>query len=67
MFADAFLAADGRPSVEQQAQIEAELTEAELVELGIGLALFHGFSKLIIAFGCEPDQMDITELRTPGS
>ena len=43
------------------------VSDAELVEMGIGLALFHGLSKLLIGLGCEPDQMDTTEVRTPGS
>ena len=39
----------------------------QLVELGVGLAMFHGFSKLLIALGCEPEQMDVSIHRTPGS
>ncbi|MEY4229848.1 MAG: hypothetical protein RLZZ362_697 [Actinomycetota bacterium] len=50
-----------------QQALRAEFTDAELVEMGVGLALFHGFAKLLIALGCEPEQMDITEHRTPGS
>jgi uncharacterized UPF0146 family protein len=50
-----------------QAALLEEFTEAELVEMGIGLALFHGVSKMLIALGCEPEEMDITESRTPGS
>lgn len=66
-FADAFLGAGGAPSSELQLALRAEFADDELVEMGIGLALFHGFSKLIVALGCEPDEMDTTELRTPGS
>ena len=51
-----------RPSTEKQ-----EFSEPELVELGIGLALFHGFSKMLIALGLEPENMDTTILPTPGS
>jgi hypothetical protein len=29
--------------------------------------MFHGFSKLLIALGCEPEQMDVAVHRTPGS
>ncbi len=66
-FADAYLAASGPPSQSVQRTITAEFTDEELVELGIGLALFHGLSKVLVAVGCEPEQMDVTELRTPGS
>ncbi len=66
-FADAFLGASGPPPTDVQAALLAEFTEAELVEMSIGLALFHGVSKMLIALGCEPEQMDLTESRTPGS
>jgi alkylhydroperoxidase family enzyme len=66
-FADAFLAAGGPPSAEVRDQVLAALRSDEVAELGLGLALFHGFSKLLIALGCEPEQMDTTVLRTPGS
>jgi hypothetical protein len=46
---------------------EAEFDDAQREELGIGLALFHGFSKVLIALGCEPEEMDTTILTTPGS
>ena len=63
--ADAFLGADGPPSVDDQARLRAEFSDEELVELGIGLALFHGFSKMLIALGLEPEHMDTTVLPTP--
>ena len=66
-FADAFLDAEGPPPADVQDAILAEFTPAELVEVGIGLALFHGFSKLLIAVGAEPAQMDTTVLPTPGT
>ena len=66
-FADAYLGASGPPSESVQRTITDQFSEEELVELGIGLALFHGLSKVLVAVGCEPEQMDVTELRTPGS
>lgn len=66
-FADAFLSAGGPPPAEVRAALEAEFTSDELVEMGVGLALFHGFSKLLISLGCEPEQMDVSVHRTPGS
>lgn len=65
VFADAFLEVSGPPPAEVQARIEAQLSASELSELGVGLALFHGFSKLLIALGCEPEEMDTTVLPTP--
>jgi len=65
ILADAFLAASGPPPAEGRAALQAEFTDAELVELGIGLALFHGFSKMLIALGLEPEHMDTTILPTP--
>ncbi len=66
-FADAFLAASGPPTPDVQEALLDEFSEAELVEMSIGLAMFHGVSKMLIALGCEPEQMDITESRTPGT
>jgi alkylhydroperoxidase family enzyme len=66
-FADAFLSMDGPPSEEQQAALVAEFGADGVVELGVGMALFHGFSKLLIAIGAEPEQMATTILPTPGS
>ena len=64
-FADAFLDAAGPPPAAVQEMIAASLSPAELVEVGIGLALFHGFSKLLIAVGAEPADMQTTILPTP--
>lgn len=35
------------------------------MELALGLGLFHGFSKMLIALGLEPDEMPTTVLPTP--
>ena len=66
-FADAYLATGGPPPAQVQNRILEHFTPAEIAEMGIGLAIFCGFSKLLIAVGAEPDEMDITILRTPGS
>lgn len=66
-FADEFLAAQGPPDADTQTRIEDEFGPAELAELGIGLALFHGFSKMLIISGCEPEEMETTVLAAPGS
>ncbi len=67
VFADAYLGTDGPPSEDARSFILEHFTGAELAEMGVGLALFHGFSKLLIAVGAEPEEMDVTILRTPGS
>jgi alkylhydroperoxidase family enzyme len=64
VLADAFLHGVSLTS-EQRDLLTAEFSDAELVELGVGLALFHGFSKMLIALGLEPESMDTTLLPTP--
>ncbi len=63
--ADAFLAAGGPPSPEIRARLQVEFTDPELVELTLALALFHGFSKMLIVLGLEPEQMDTMVMPTP--
>ena len=66
-FADAFIGAGGPPPADLRDALGAEFADDELVELAVGMALFHGVSKLLITLGCEPEQMELTELPTPGS
>lgn len=66
-FADAFLDAQGAPAPEVQEKLGAEFPPAEIAELGLGLALFHGFSKMLIVSGCEPEDMATTVLSVPGA
>jgi alkylhydroperoxidase family enzyme len=63
-FADALLNLEPLSAV-NRAELQTEFTDAQVAELGIGLALFHGFSKVLIASGAEPDQMDTTVIPTP--
>jgi alkylhydroperoxidase family enzyme len=63
-FADALLNLQTLAAADR-AELQAEFDDAQIAELGIGLALFHGFSKVLIASGAEPDQMDTTVLPTP--
>jgi hypothetical protein len=64
-FADRFLMDPGAPSEAESQELAAEFDAAELTELALGLGLFHGFSKMLIAMGMEPDAMDTTVLETP--
>lgn len=66
-FADAFLGAQGPPDESTRAEMSAEFTPTEIAELGLGLALFHGFSKMLIISGCEPEEMETTVLSVPGA
>ncbi len=66
-FADAFLGAQGQPDVDTQRAMRDAFTPAQIAELGIGLALFHGFSKMLIVSGCEPEEMATTVLSVPGA
>ena len=54
-------------SPEVSARFRHDFDADQRTEIGIGLALFHGFSKVLIALGCEPTEMETTILRTPGS
>ena len=42
-------------------------SDPEIAELILGVGLFMGMSKVLIALGLEPEQMDTTVLPTPGS
>lgn len=66
-FADAYLAAEGPMGDAARSAFDAEFDGDQQTELGVGLALFHGFSKVLIALGCEPEEMDTIELPTPGA
>jgi AhpD family alkylhydroperoxidase len=39
----------------QRAALRTELDEGQLVELTLGIGLFHGFSKIAVALGPPPD------------
>lgn len=65
-FTDAFLAATP-PDEELQAALRAEFSDAEIVEMATAVLAFHAFSKMLIALGLEPEQMDTIVHATPGS
>jgi alkylhydroperoxidase family enzyme len=50
-----------------QEQLRQHFSPAELVELGLGVGLFLGMSKVLIALGLEPEDMPVTVIPTPGS
>ena len=57
--------AGGTPSIALVAELRRHHSEAELVEIGLGISLFHGVSKALIVLGMEPDEMDLTVAPTP--
>ncbi|MGC8512035.1 MAG: carboxymuconolactone decarboxylase family protein [Acidimicrobiales bacterium] len=66
-FADRFLALPGTPGPPRPAPQERLLDDDEQVELGVALAMFMGFAKMLITLGLEPVGMDVTVVATPGS
>jgi len=63
-FTDAFLAAGGLDGALRE-DLAGEFTPAELAELALGVSLFHGFSKMLIVLGLEPEEMATTVAPTP--
>ena len=57
--------AGGSPTADLVAELRRHHSEAELVEIGLGISLFHGVSKALIVLGMEPEQMDMTVAPTP--
>jgi alkylhydroperoxidase family enzyme len=57
--------AGGTPPPALIAELRRHHTDAQLVEIGLGISLFHGVSKALIVLGMEPEQMDVTVSPTP--
>ena len=60
----------GRPQSLNDAtrqRLKAHYSDAQIVELTLGVGLFLGMSKVLINLGLEPEHMPITILPTPGS
>ena len=47
--------------------IKRNLTKEERAEISLGVGLFMGMSKVLIALGLEPEEMETTLVKTPGS
>ena len=70
--ADRFLAAPGTPGPPAKKGNGTTgggpaLNGDEELDLGVALAMFIGFSKMLITLGLEPVEMPVTVLPTPGS
>ena len=49
-----------------QAALRQHFSDAQIVELALGVGLCHALSKLLIILGLEPEGMPTTMLPTPG-
>lgn len=52
---------------ETRQSLKAHFSDAEIVEMALGVGLFLGMSKVLINLGLEPEDMPVTVLPTPGS
>ena len=52
---------------ETRQALKAHFSDAEIVEMALGVGLFLGMSKVLINLGLEPEDMPVTVLPTPGS
>ena len=64
-FTDHFILTPGPVPDEIKSLLFSSFSQKEIAELSIGVALFHGFSKMLIALGREPEEMDTTIVPTP--
>ncbi len=67
MLTDKFLLDPGPADPALTRALDAEFTRSEQLELGVALAMFVGFAKMLITLGLEPVDMPVTEVATPGS
>jgi alkylhydroperoxidase family enzyme len=49
------------------AALKSQFSDAEIVEIALGVGLFLGMSKVLINLGLEPEDMPVTVLPAPGS
>lgn len=64
---DAVLDHPGAIPADVRDGLARHLDRTETSELTLALALFHGLSRVLISLGMEPEQMDTTEVPTPGT
>ena len=46
--------------------LKANYSDAEIVEMALGVGMFMGMSKVLINLGLEPEEMPLTIVPTPG-
>ena len=60
----------GRPqslSAESRQALKANFSDAQIVEMALGVGMFMGMSKVLINLGLEPEDMPVTIVPTPGT
>ena len=67
MLTDQILSASGTLTRKNDAIIKRSLSKKERAEISLGVGLFMGMSKVLIALGLEPEEMETTVVTTPGS
>lgn len=51
---------------EEKKALRTHFDDAQIVELSIGVGLFHALSKTLIGLGLEPESMPVSVVPTPG-
>ena len=67
MLTDQIISAPGTLTRKNDAIIKRCLSKKERAEISLGVGLFMGMSKVLIALGLEPEEMETTVVKTPGS
>ena len=67
LLTDQIIGATRPPEKKDTALIKRNLTREERAEISLGVGLFMGMSKVLIALGLEPEEMETTLVKTPGS
>ena len=67
MLTDQIISIPGTLTRKNDAIIKRNLSKKERAEIGLGVGLFMGMSKVLIALGLEPEEMETTIVKTPGS
>lgn len=64
---DAFIGDPNGLDHQTQDELLSHFDDGELAELALGVGLFFGLSKVLVALGLEPESMPTTVLPAPGS
>ncbi len=64
---DALIGMPQVPDETVRRALKAHFSDAQIVEIVLGVGLFMGMSKVLITLGLEPEDMALTVLPTPGS
>ncbi|MDA0978213.1 MAG: hypothetical protein O3B72_06635 [Proteobacteria bacterium] len=64
---DDIIGLPGRLTDAEILSLREHFSEAEIMELALGVGLFLSMSKVLITLGLEPEEMQTTVLPTPGS